>query len=102
METLPHPPPLKPSNSSPPGAGLGAGNHHVGGRFDGASESRLAPERLGMSGKDLSAPSLQSPGIKVELHDGDQGAATAGAATAAAATAAANEDGRPPLAPHPR
>lgn len=54
------------------------------------------------SGKDhVSAPELQSPGIKIELFHGQ--APTATAAAAAAGTGGCYEDGaRPPLAHHSR
>lgn len=82
--------------------------------LDSASESRLdvappaetfGPGRIGMTSEDIPAPSIQSPGIKVEFHGGDHGIGTwtlPGASRTSTATASrSGEEGRPPLA-HPK
>lgn len=82
METLQAPPPLKSTASAPPAPASEDDHAHLGldalvasrraHPQDGASEESKTTQQ-GMNGNDLSAPSLQSPGIKVELHDQGQG-----------------------------
>lgn len=110
METEPlqQPPPLRPTNSSPRELGReGEGQeqaqahahaHALALDRECADANRLvAPLPLPVDSaltsvkiaKDLPVPSLQSPGIKVELHGGDH-------------AHAAGDTVRPPLTPHPR
>lgn len=68
------------------------------------------PRKICMSDHDLSAPSLQSPGIKVEFHDGEKAQAKAagggggggGAGPGPGAGPGAADEGRPPMLPHPK
>lgn len=106
METEPlqQPPPLRPTNSSPQelgqeGEGQGQEQAHaLALDRECADANRLAaPLPLPVDSaltsvriaKDIPAPSLQSPGIKVEFHGGDH-------------AHAAGDTVRPPLTPHPR
>ncbi|KAJ4391835.1 hypothetical protein N0V93_005455 [Gnomoniopsis smithogilvyi] len=79
METLPAPPPLMSTASAPPAPAPTSGHGHAELGLDDPVESRHAHPQAGaseesettqqgMNGNDLSAPSLQSPGIKVEFH----------------------------------
>lgn len=96
METLTPLPPLKPSTSSPPELRTENDGDKTAAQQDEAPALGPSLSNLptAMSGN-LSAPSLQSPGITVEFHDHhapvqQQGQGAPGAL------------GRPPMAPHPR
>lgn len=99
METLQAPPPLKSTASAPP-APASRDGHAFG--LDALDESTRAhlqagasDTQQGMSGNDLSAPSLQSPGIKVEFHDQQDGPGQGHQGTVP-------PEPRPQLAAHPR
>lgn len=100
METLQAPPPLKSTASAPPAPASRDG--HAGFGLDALVESTRAQlqagasdTQQGMSGNDLSAPSLQSPGIKVEFHDQHDGQGQGHQGTVP-------PEPRPQLAAHPR
>lgn len=98
-EPLQQPPP-RPTSSSPLGLereGEGEGHAPALDRECADANRLAAPLPLPVDSaltsvkvaKDLPAPSLQSPGIKVEFHGGDH-------------AHAAGDNARPPLTPHPR